>query len=68
MCNNKTGDYITNLNLSYAYTNELCWGTIGEETPVAFAIYSELERTFCKVSIAWQTKSDKDGQEKKCPE
>ena len=37
-------------------------GTIGEETPVAFAIYSELERTFCKVSIAWQTKSDKAGQ------
>ena len=37
-------------------------GTTREETLVAFAIYSELERTFCKVSIAWQTKSDKAGQ------
>ena len=41
-------------------------GTIGEETLVAFAIYSELERTFCKVSIAWQTLSDKAGQLTKC--
>ena len=50
--------HFKNLNLSIRIVGR----TIREETPVAFAIYSELERTFCKVSIAWQTLSDKAGQ------
>ena len=50
--------HFKNLNLSIRIVGR----TIREETPVAFAIYSELERTFCKVSIAWQTLSVKAGQ------